>query len=46
VAQSEPALLVQFDDLQQQDDSTKLGMWTFLATEVMFFQLDDGSRGR
>ena len=37
VAQTEPALLVQFDDLQQQDDSTKLGMWTFLSTEVMFF---------
>jgi cytochrome c oxidase subunit 3 len=36
-AQAEPALLSHFDDLQQQDDSTKLGMWTFLATEVMFF---------
>jgi cytochrome c oxidase subunit 3 len=35
---AEPAtLLSHFDDLQQQDDSTKLGMWTFLATEVMFF---------
>ncbi len=33
----EPALLSHFDDLQQQDDTTKLGMWTFLATEVMFF---------
>ena len=32
-----PDLLMQFDDLQQQDDTTKLGMWTFLATEVMFF---------
>lgn len=32
-----PTLLMQFDDLQQQDDSTKLGMWTFLSTEVMFF---------
>lgn len=32
-----PALLSHFDDLSQQDDSTKLGMWTFLATEVMFF---------
>ena len=32
-----PALLSHFDDLQQQDDTTKLGMWTFLATEVMFF---------
>ena len=37
VAHAEPALLSHFDDLQQQDDSTKLGMWTFLATEVMFF---------
>ncbi len=32
-----PQLLSHFDDLQQQDESTKLGMWTFLATEVMFF---------
>ncbi len=32
-----PALLSHFDDLRQQDDITKLGMWTFLATEVMFF---------
>jgi len=32
-----PALLSHFDDLEQQDDTTKLGMWTFLATEVMFF---------
>jgi cytochrome c oxidase subunit III len=37
VAQEQPTLLSHFDDLQQQDDSTKLGMWTFLATEVMFF---------
>ena len=37
VAHEEPTLLSHFDDLQQQDDSTKLGMWTFLATEVMFF---------
>ena len=36
-AQVKPELLSHFDDLQQQDDSTKLGMWTFLATEVMFF---------
>ena len=34
---AEPTLLSHFDDLRQQDDSTKLGMWTFLATEVMFF---------
>jgi cytochrome c oxidase subunit 3 len=37
VAHAEPVLLSHFDDRQQQDDTTKLGMWTFLATEVMFF---------
>jgi len=26
-----------FDDLEQQHQSATLGMWTFLATEVMFF---------
>jgi cytochrome c oxidase subunit 3 len=36
-APTEPTLLMQFDDLQQQDETTKLGMWTVLATEVMFF---------
>ena len=30
-------LLSHFEDLHQQNESTKLGMWTFLATEVMFF---------
>jgi cytochrome c oxidase subunit 3 len=30
-------LLVQFDDLEQQAHASNLGMWTFLATEVMFF---------
>jgi cytochrome c oxidase subunit 3 len=30
-------LLHHFDDLQQQKDSSSLGMWAFLATEVMFF---------
>ena len=33
----QPVLLSHFEDLRQQDESTKLGMWTFLATEVMFF---------
>jgi cytochrome c oxidase subunit 3 len=37
VTQTKPVLLSHFDDFQQQNDSTKLGMWTFLATEVMFF---------
>jgi cytochrome c oxidase subunit 3 len=27
----------QFDDLEQQHESDSLGMWAFLATEVMFF---------
>ena len=27
----------QFEDLGQQHDGATLGMWTFLATEVMFF---------
>jgi cytochrome c oxidase subunit 3 len=27
----------QFDDLEQQHDADELGMWVFLATEVMFF---------
>ncbi len=37
-ADGDPAILeVQFDDLEQQKDSSILGMWLFLATEVMFF---------
>src|SRR5213080_3507742 len=27
----------QFDDIAQQRDAAKLGMWIFLATEVLFF---------
>jgi cytochrome c oxidase subunit 3 len=27
----------QFDDAAQQHDSSMLGMWVFLATEIMFF---------
>jgi cytochrome c oxidase subunit III len=27
----------QFDDLEQQQESSNLGMWVFLATEIMFF---------
>src|SRR5438034_9148736 len=26
-----------FDDLEQQHEATSLGMWTFLATEVLIF---------
>jgi cytochrome c oxidase subunit 3 len=35
--QTEAILEHQFDDLEQQHDTTNLGMWAFLATEVMFF---------
>jgi cytochrome c oxidase subunit III len=31
------ALGEQFDDLEQQKDAANLGMWLFLATEIMFF---------
>lgn len=31
------ALAHQFDDLDQQHEASNLGMWIFLATEVMFF---------
>ncbi len=31
------ALAHQFDDIEQQHESASLGMWIFLATEVMFF---------
>jgi cytochrome c oxidase subunit 3 len=32
-----PALAHQFDDLDQQKEASTLGMWVFLATEVLFF---------
>ena len=31
------ALAHQFDDIEQQHESASLGMWIFLATEIMFF---------
>jgi cytochrome c oxidase subunit 3 len=33
----EPILSHQFDDVDQQTEASTLGMWLFLATEVMFF---------
>jgi cytochrome c oxidase subunit 3 len=36
-ASEAPELSVQFDDLEQQHRASSLGMWMFLATEVMFF---------
>jgi cytochrome c oxidase subunit 3 len=32
-----PALMHHFDDLDQQREAAALGMWVFLATEVLFF---------
>lgn len=32
-----PGLQHQFDDMAQQKDSTTIGMWAFLAQEIMFF---------
>jgi len=37
MADSRIALAEQFDDAAQQKDASTLGMWTFLATEVLFF---------
>jgi cytochrome c oxidase subunit 3 len=33
----EPILEVQFDDLEQQHQTSAIGMWLFLSTEVLFF---------
>ncbi|HEY7161086.1 MAG TPA: cytochrome c oxidase subunit 3, partial [Acidobacteriota bacterium] len=32
-----PALLHQFDSVEQQREASNLGMWMFLITEIMFF---------
>src|SRR5207253_3279939 len=34
---SQPLVAQQFDDIEQQREAAKLGMWIFLATEVLFF---------
>lgn len=34
---TDPLLYDHFDDLEQQNETSLLGMWAFLATEVMFF---------
>ncbi len=36
-ASGDPILSHQFDDVEQQSEASTLGMWVFLATEVMFF---------
>lgn len=37
MADAQVALAEQFDDIGQQKEASTLGMWTFLATEVLFF---------
>ena len=37
MADSHPALAEQFREMPQQKEAATLGMWTFLATEVLFF---------
>jgi cytochrome c oxidase subunit 3 len=37
VADARIELAPQFDDLEQQEQTVTLGMWTFLSTEVLFF---------
>jgi cytochrome c oxidase subunit 3 len=34
---SQAAVAEQFDDMPQQKEASTLGMWTFLATEILFF---------
>ena len=36
-AHGHPLVAHQFDDLAQQHEASTLGMWAFLATEIMFF---------
>jgi cytochrome c oxidase subunit III len=36
-AAASPILAEQFDDIEQQRETAKLGIWVFLATEVLFF---------
>lgn len=37
MAETSNVLADQFDDLPQQREASTLGMWTFLATEILFF---------
>src|ERR1043165_6112097 len=37
MADAQTALAEQFDDMPQQQEASTLGMWTFLATEILFF---------
>src|SRR5882724_8930801 len=37
VSEVRTALAEQFDTLEQQHEASRLGLWTFLATEILFF---------
>src|SRR5947207_6582501 len=37
MAETHSTVAHQFDDLEQQHEANRLGMWVFLATEVLFF---------
>ena len=37
MSESRSFVAEQFDDLPQQEEASRLGMWTFLATEILFF---------
>jgi cytochrome c oxidase subunit 3 len=37
MANGHSAIAEQFDDMPQQQEASTLGMWTFLATEILFF---------
>jgi cytochrome c oxidase subunit 3 len=37
LSEASTALQHQFDDLEQQKETSTMGMWIFLATEIMFF---------
>jgi cytochrome c oxidase subunit 3 len=37
MANAHAAVAEQFDDMPQQQEASTLGMWTFLATEILFF---------
>ena len=37
MSESSRALVHQFDDPEQQRSASRIGMWIFLATEIMFF---------
>src|SRR4029077_15639210 len=37
MANAHTAIAEQFDDMPQQHEASTLGMWTFLATEILFF---------